>query len=431
MTDLSSKVALVRDGGFFVGLARRLAQDYGKVYYCPHYRQNNPSLHEGIVGDGFGDIVYCSDLWLVKEEVDTFVFPDIGFMGEQQELTSQGRDVWGARAGMRLETNREFFLQTLKALGLDVAPHKIVVGITALREFLKDKEDLFIKLSKWRATWETYHWRSWNQDAHRLDVWAVKFGGVREKIRFLCFDKIDTVLEIGGDTYNVFGEWPETMLHGIEAKDSAYFSAVTKRKNMPEELTLIMDAFSPVLRATNYCAQWSMEVRVAKEGNFFIDATARGGLPSTASFLAAKNTSQIIFHGAKGEMVPIDYGYQFSAECMVKIRGEDGAWDTIVLPEELKSALVLSDCCESDGQPWFPADDKPIEEIGWLRATGNTPTEVAEEMNRLADLLPDGADAAVESLADILREIEAEHEQGIKFTDQPLPDPEIVLEPST
>lgn len=430
MSDLSSKVALVRDGGFFLGVARRLAKDFGRVYYCPHYRQNNPSLHEAIIGNGCGDIVYCDDLWLIKNKVDTWVFPDIGFRGEQKELRDQGRDVWGSHDGMLLEQNREYFVKVLGDLGLDVAPHEIVVGVTALRDFLKDKQDIFIKISKWRATWETYHWRSWEQDSHRLDSWAVKFAGVKEKIRFLCFYKIDTVLEIGGDTYNVRGEWPEQMLHGIECKDAAYFSAVTPRTKMPKELTHIMDAFTPLLQRAGYCCQWSMEVRVAEDGIFFIDATTRGGLPSTASFLAAKNTSEVIYHGAMGHMVQVDYGFKFSAECMVKIHGEDGASDTIVLPEELKEPLVLADCYEVEGQPWFPADDKPIEEIGWLRATGDTPTEVAKEMNRLADMLPDGADAAVESLADILREIEAEQEQGIKFTEQPLPDPEIVLEPS-
>ncbi len=90
--------------------------------------------------------------------------------------------------------------------------------------------------------------------------------------------------------------------------------------------------------------------------------------------------------------------------------------------------MKLSDCCEIDGKIWWPADEKPIDELGWLVAIGDTPTETAKEMNKLADLLPDGVDAAVESLADILREITAEEDSGIHFTDQPLPSPEIVLE---
>ena len=429
MTDLSNKTALVRDNGFFLGMAHRLAKDFGRVFYCPQYRQNNPDYNEGVIGSGFGDIVHCLDPWLVKREVDCFVYPDVGFMGEQLELRSQGYAVWGAAKAMRLETNREFFLEKLAELGLDVPPYQVVVGVTALGQFLKDRKSIYIKLSKWRRTWETYHWRSFKEDGHMLDFWAVKFGGNKEKIRFICFDEIETMLEIGGDTYCIHGEWPDMMGHGLEKKDDALFTAITKKTEMPEELTDIMDAFSPFLGEMAAQTQMSFEVRVSPEGNYFIDATTRGGLPSTATFLKAKNVSEIVLAGAHGEMVQIDYGFKFSAECIVRIKSAEGVWGTIVLEDELKDALMLCDCCESDGQPWFPTDEKEIEEIGWLRSTGDTPTEAAEEMNRLADLLPDGADAAVESLAAIIREVDEAKSAGIPFTEQKMPDPEIVLAP--
>jgi 1-acyl-sn-glycerol-3-phosphate acyltransferase len=184
----------------------------------------------------------------------------------------------------------------------------------------------------------------------------------------------------------------------------------------PVAVTPYLDAYraDPVkaVEALTDAIQWSMEVRVSDEGNFFIDATVRGGLPSTASLMKAKNFCQIIYHGAHGEMVEPEYGYKFSAECMVKITGADGAWNTVVLEPEIQDALMLADCCEVDEQPWFPADDKAVEEVGWLCATGDTPTEVAKEMNRLADLLPDGADASVEALASIIREISEEEERA-------------------
>lgn len=428
--DLSGKTALVRDGGSFIGVARRLAKDFGRVYYAPDHRQNNPDFNECIIGDGCGEIVHCSDMWLVKDQVDVFIFPDIGYMGEQLELRSQGFPVWGAGKSMRLETNREFFLHKLKDLGLDVPPHEIVVGVDGLRSFLKEREDIWIKLSKFRKSWETYHWRSWKEDSHMLDVWAVRFGGAKNLMRFICCYKIETTLEIGGDTINVLGRWPDVMLHGLEAKDEAYLSVVTKRSEMPKELTDIMQAFTPFMQSSGAATQWSMEVRVAEDGNFFTDATLRGGLPSTASLMKAKNVSQIFYHGAHGDLVEPEYGFKFSAECMVKIKGCDGAWSTVVLEPELRDAIMMADCCEIDEQEWFPADDKAVEEIGWLRSTGDTPTEVAKEMNRLADLLPDGADASVEALASIIREIEQEAEAGIKFTDQKMPLPEVVLDPS-
>jgi hypothetical protein len=86
--------------------------------------------------------------------------------------------------------------------------------------------------------------------------------------------------------------------------------------------------------------------------------------------------------------------------------------------------------CEVDGQPWFPPAEGNAEGLGWLVATGDTPIETAERMNELADMLPDGADASVEALADIIREVEEMESQGVHFTSAPMPDPEIVLEDS-
>ena len=432
--DLSAKVFCVCDHGFFLPVARRIAQTGAKVYFHNlAWLKAYPTLNEGILGDGFpeGDIELCLDFWPIKKQIDCFVFPDLGHAGLQQELRSQGFNVWGAGAGMALEQDREFFLAQLKKLGLDVPPHETIVGITALRKYLWDKEDIWIKMSTWRGSWETKHWRNRRVDGHRLHLWAVKFGGIREKVIFLCFPKIDTKLEIGADTYCIDGQWPELMLHGIEKKDEAYFSAVTKRSEMPEELTHIMDAFSPFLGSVAYRNQWSMEARVTEDKVYFLDATTRGGLPSTASQLCnMTNFPEVVYHGSKGEFVEAEYEKAFTAECMVKIHGDPGCWETVDLPPELKDWLMLSDCCEVDGMPWFPSDDDAISEIGWLCATGDTPTECARRMNELADALPDGADAAVESLADIIREVEAEEEQGIKFTEQPMPDPEVVLEPS-
>jgi len=413
--------------GLFVGLAQRLAESGARVLYStPIDRYDR--INEAIVGSGFDDFEWVEELWDFKKDIDCWVFPDIRHSGFQNELRSQGLPVWGSQMGMELEQSRGFFLRKLKELGLDVPPHTVVVGVSNLAAFLKDKKDVWIKVSKWRGTWETCHWRSWDEDAHNLDLWSVKWGAIKESVKFICFAKIETELEIGADTYCVDGQWPSNILHGIEKKDSAYFSAVTPREKMPEELLPIMDAFSPFLKEVGYRNQWSMEVRVKPPKNYFIDATTRGGLPSTASFLAAKNVDEVIYHGARGEFVDIDYGFKFSAECMVNMKGSEHAWGTAVLPPEVRKNLLFQQCCDEDGQLWYPPLHTEGNTIGWLRSTGDSPKEVLVNMNKLADALPDGLNAQVEDLAAVIREIEAEGEQGIKFTDAKMPDPAIVLE---
>lgn len=435
MKEISDITACVIDtSGYFIALARRLAEpgSFGKVHYHnPNWQKGAPLLNEAVVGAGFAELTWCEDFWPIKNKIDLFIFPDLNRAGTQLELRSQGFPVWGAADAMDLETRRGLFLEKLLELGLDVPKYQKVIGITALRDHLRDKEDIYIKVSKWRGTWETKHWRSWRQDAHKLDFWAVKLGGMRERMAFYCFPKIETKLEIGGDTYSILGQWPDRMLHGIEKKDSAYFAAVTARKDMPEELTRPMDAFSDFLRENGAVTQWSMEVRVRDDLAVFLDPTLRGGLPSTPSqLLSLRNLPEIIYRGAQGELVQPDYEFEFTAEAMVRMKGDIGSWETIIVPEELRPYLKLAECCEIDGQIWFPADEVPVDEIGWLVAGGHTPTETAKRMNELADMLPDGVEADVEGLADVIREVEAEHQDGIKFTDQPMPSPEVVLEES-
>lgn len=432
MTDLSSTTFCVFDHeGLFIPLARCLARSGAKVFYhTPQERRD--SVFEAVMGDGMKpELDVVDNIWDVKSKVDTFVFPDVRHMGEQLELRAQGFPVWGAGRGMNLELDRQFFLRTLAELNLDVPPHEIVLGVTALRQYLADKEDIYIKVSKWRGSWETKHWKNQETSGYLLDAWAAKFGGIKDRITFLCFSKIETKLEIGCDTFNIDGRWPRLMLHGIEKKNKAYFSAVTPFNRMPSELTNIMAAFSPVLASAGYRCQWSMEARVTEREVYFIDATTRGGLPSTGSqILAMRNLPQVIHHGARGEVVEPEYDALFTAECMVTLsKDEDSDWLTDVFKPELKPHLMASLCCEVGGQLWWPPYDLRGENIGWLVAKGNTPTETAREMNRLADLLPDGCDAAVESLADIIREVEVEKEEGIPFTEMPMPEPEVVLEP--
>jgi len=425
--NLSGKTFGVMDHyGLFVGIARRLAKSGARVIYSTPIDRRD-SINEAIIGDGMPEIECTDDLWPFKKQIDCFVFPDIRHQGMQAELRSQGYPVWGSQGGMILEQNRQFFHAKLGELGLDVPKFTEVVGLDNLAAFLKDRKDIWLKVSKWRGSWETTHWRSWDEDWMLMDGWRVKFAGIKDHLKFLCFDKIETDLEIGADTYCIDGVWPSQMLHGIERKNKAYFGAVTNYSDMPKQLTTVMEAISPMMKEFGYRNQWSMENRVKGNENYFIDATCRGGLPSTASFLTARNIGSVILGGAQGDMVEVDYGFKFSAECAVEIEDSADSWGMVKLAPEIKESLLAQQCCESNGLLWFPPTGVTSGHIGWLRTTGDTPTEAFKKMNELADELPDGVEARVEALADVIKEIESEQEQGIWFTDLPIPEQQIVL----
>lgn len=416
------------DHGLGLPLAERVARDAKRVLYWSPWEEGFSTINKAIIGDGLDRVERISDFWKVKDDVDVWVFPDIQHSGLQIELASQGHAVWGARDGDALELNREFFLHTLVESGLDTPNWKVCVGITSLRTYLYEKKDQYVKISKYRGSMETFHWRSWKEDENLLDVLAVRFGGVREQIRFLVFENIETDLEIGGDTYCVNGQWPSLMLHGIEWKDKGYFGAVTSDDEMPEQLRQVHEAFGPVLHSFGSKTFWSSEVRVVGDQFFFTDPTTRIGLPSSASQMELwGNISEIIAAGAEGELVdPVPEG-KFSVECILKAKRERGAWACVEVPKDIQQWCKLSCCCEVDGKVCWPPDESGGEEVGWLVAIGDTPKDTLATMKGYVDLLPDGLIADISSIADIIKEIKSEEDEGIEFTDKPMPGPKEVV----
>lgn len=425
MKPISEVCALVFGHGLELPIAERLARDCKRVLWFSEWQEGFSTVNKWVIGYGLENLQRCNDIWQVKNEVDLFVFPDIQHSGLQLELESQGFPVWGSRRGDSLETDREKFLDTLKRVGLEVPPHQVCVGITELRKHLKERENAYVKISKFRGSLETHHWRSWRLDENWLDLIAVRFGAVRDLVRFLVFDNIEADVEIGCDTFCVDGVWPELALHGVECKDSGYLSAVTPRGELPEIAQQVLEAFGPELAKYRYRNEFSIECR----DSFFIDVTCRLGLPSTGSQLELwKNFSEIVWHGAHGELVQPKPLGQHSAELIVKAKSDDALWATVEIPEELKQWLKLADCCEVDGIRSWPREGADDQSVGWLVAIGDTPQDVLETIKGYVEMLPEGLSCDLAPLADVIKQIEAEEEEGIEFTKREMPEAAQVVE---
>jgi hypothetical protein len=430
LKDISRCTCLCFDHGLFTTLAERLARDFGRVLYHSPFEEGFSTLNKAIIGYGLENVERCNDIWAVKDEVDVWCFPDIEHAGLQLELESQGRAVWGSRKGDSLELFREKFHKTLERVGLDVPKYHTCHGLTELRSFLKDHEGPFyIKISRWRGSFETQKFRSWKLDEGLLDQWAVKFGPAKEIVPFMVFDPIDTNLEIGGDTFSIDGQWPDEMLHGDECKDRAYLSSVTKRQDMPPQIQDVLNAFGPELAKYRYRNFWSMEVRVKDDHAFFGDATCRAPMPATPSQLEnISNLSEVIYAGAHGDLIQPEFEKAFTCEVLVSQKGDRHAWGLAEVPKELKRWLKLPNSCEIDGLRCFPPDDNHGEAIGWLVAIGDTVEGCIDTMKEQIDLLPDGMSADIDPLAELLEVVSEGEEEGIPFSPDPVPPPEMVVQ---
>ncbi len=425
--------AFVDHEGLYFALAERLARDYGRVLYCDGGEEGMDTINRAIIGDSFPEndrLERVDDILLRKEEVDLWVFPDSKTAGLQLMLEEAGKAVWGSRRANYIEHSREAFVEILGKLGLEVPKFERLVGVDNLRAYLKDKKDQIIKVSKYRGTMETKKWRSWDEDEAWLDCLTVKLGGVKNIWPFLVFESIDTPLELGGDTYNVRGQFPSHMMDGYEYKDKGYFGAFKAVTDMPEQTQAVMAKFAPILQHYGFINFWSMEIRVKDDHFHFIDPTPRGPLPGSATQMEIySNLPTIIAAGAEGELVQPEPAALYSVECVLTLANKSPQMASVRIPDELQQWVKLGGTCKIDGRNWFPElHNDHGDEIGWMVAIGDSPKDVIEKMLGYKELLPDGVSAHTESLVDLLREIHTAEEEGIEFSPMKLPEPSFVVE---
>lgn len=428
MKKASEVVACVADFGLYVPLGRRLAREFSKVYYFSPWESAGPKLKNDVIGGGYPEIQRTESIWEVKDECDLFVFPDIGYVAEQRELISQGKAVWGCGDAADLESNRGLFLKSLKEAGLSVPYFEAIRGVSNLKIYLRDKEDKYIKVSTWRGDFETFHWNSLLENETGLDSLAVEWGPFKESVVFYVFDPVKTEIEDGMDAWRINGQWPKTVLRGMENKDKSYLATFQKFDELPEAVRAVNEAFGTVLDKFGFAGKFSTEIRIKPDGEFFfIDPTPRfGSPPSQMECELIDNLGDIIWHGANGKMMEAEIAAQFGAQAVINLDRSD--WAVIKLPEEIDRWAKFSYSCKQGGCVCIPPDEGGPTQIGWLVGIGDSIKEAIESLQEHAEQLPDGIEAEITSLAETLRKINDDEKGELEFTDDPVPPPSVVLE---
>jgi hypothetical protein len=428
MKHFSEVTACVVDFGIFIHVARRLAKDFAKVYYCTPWESAFPKIAHAVVGDGYPDIQWVESLWDVHDKVDLFVFPDIGLSSLQEHLERDGHAVWGSRQADGLEARRGLFLKELKNTGLEVPQFQEVMGLSNLRVLLKDKTDKYIKVSTYRGDFETFHFRSMDQDQGTLDHWATVLGPIQEHLKFFVFEPIESQIEDGCDTWCIDGVWPERVMHAMECKDKSLLATFCKFSELPDPVRMVNEKMGPVLKKYGYRGFFSSEVRITEDGKgFFIDPTCRAASPvSQLQSEMIGNLGEVVWSGANGLCLSPEPTAQFGVQSIFKVCRDQ--WEVLEIPGEIQEHVKVSFSCLVDGKICVPPDPDGVEEIGWLTATGNSIQEAIDNLKEYQEQMPDGVCVQTDSLADLLKEAKVSQEAGFPLTTKEIPEPSVVLE---
>jgi hypothetical protein len=429
MKETADVVACVVDFSMFMPVAQALSKYFKKVYYSTPVEKGFQEVGDFVFGDGIEGIERLDDYLApsVFDKIDLFVFPYILYSGLQEHLESCGKAVWGARRADELETMKGKFYKVLKSVDLPVPPHEEIVGMTNLRLYLKEHEDVFVKISRYRGTMDTWKHETYTKSLSYLDLLAVKLGPFQEEITFYVLQNIDTPIEGGIDTYNIDGQWPDQAVLGYEKKNECYLATVKPMDQMPEPFRIVNEAFGPVLAAYNYRQFFSTEVRVQGKKSFFIDPTCRTASPAGEEMLDLfGNLGDIVWRGAHGELVQPEITAPFAGEAYLHWTGEKQEWKCLRVPEGLPAEVKLYGCAQVDGTYWWPPDEEEV--IGCVVATKDSALEVIESIKETVAALDGAVRADVFSFSDLLNEIEKGEDHGIEFTEEEMPEPSIVLE---
>lgn len=429
--DISEITAIVVDYGYFANLAEKLSTHYEKVFYYTPIETEFREIGNCILGDGIDNVERLDDFLDPEKlkQIDLFVFPDTGMAPLQKHLKELGKIVWGSMGASSMEYSRTKFVEILDEVGLPVAPSNVLRGITDLSNHLKKVGNKWVKINNFRANMETWHHFDFAHSQRKLESLSLAFGGAKERVKFLVQDHIETEIETGYDGWCVDGEFPSVGFCGYENKNQAYLAALTDYDNLPDVVKQVNSAFAPLLKATGYRNFFSTEIRIKDGVPYFIDPTLRAaGLALEQQQESLLNIGEIIWKGAQGELIKPKYSHKFAVEATVHYTGEMDAWKTLNVPESVRRWFKADHYCIIDGNHHYPLNTKS-DECGVMIGLGNSVDESVNHLKENMDAMKnEPVSINLEAVAQLIHKATQGKSEGVKFSDEPLPDPSIVVD---
>jgi hypothetical protein len=413
--NLSTKRVLVYDGGgLFVSLALRLAQlgKFKSVDYMREWQDGFCNGSERVVGSGLEEfgVGRLKYFWRNPEgdepfrQYDLIIFPDVWQPDLQEYLRSLGIRVWGSGFKSRLEQARWETKELIGKIGLKTNESELIHGMTALREYLKNHENVFVKISSFRGMSETFPSKSYDLVKSKLDTLESSFGPIMELTHFIVEADIPNAKEVGYDGYCIDGEFPDKSFYGYEIKNKAYFGKLVDYDELPGEVKEANTKLS--YHMDGYRQFWSTELR----NGFVIDITARHASPAGETFCQAfDNLSEILWYGAGGVLVHARSSSKFVAQIILCSEWAESHPLAIKFPDKIRPFVKIYNHCRVGGIDYCIPDETRAKEIASVVGLGNTVEEACKAAKEMAKQVEGfGLHAECEALDEAVKLMEDE-----------------------
>jgi predicted RNase H-like HicB family nuclease len=422
MKKASDVTALVVDkGGLFVAWARKLGEVYKKVYYYVPNDCAAEKMEKSFMGYGYPEIEVVQDIFGNHyDECDMVGFPDVGMGKLQLRCEADGKAVWGSRMAGDLEIEREGTKELYKELSIAVGPWDSVHGVDELREYLKKHKDVWVKISRFRGSFESFCSSKYADIETEIDDICSGLGILKYLADFVVEESLPNKVELGLDAYTIDGKYPSKLLAGIEIKDCGYAGKFKPWSEFPKCLTDINEKLAPKLKEWGARCDMSTEARIGKDKEAYpIDITMRR--PSPPGELQLEfytNLPEYVWAGANGEMVDPVPAAKFGVQAnILSNNGEHKKEQTVRIDPSVADYVKLHCSCKIRGLDHVLPCDWELGEIGGVVGFGNTLEEAIGMCSEMAEGVTGSTiKINIDSLQKAEEELEKSSKLGLEMT---------------
>jgi hypothetical protein len=370
-------------------------------------------MQAGMIGHGVPNLEVVDDPFRYFNDIDLFIFPDLNYGPFQKYLRQLGKPVWGSGLGEDMEQNRVLMKSIQRKAGLLVGDFEIVIGLDNLREHIDKNPGGYVKISKWRGSFESFKATDLKTVEPLLNKISQELGPFASIVEFVVEAPIDDAIELGMDAYVIDGHHPSRLLAGLEIKDSAYVGVAREWSELPEPLTRVSSALEPSFKRYGYRGAYSTEVRITKDGDpYLIDMTCR--LPSPPNELYQEfytNLAEIVWYGANGHVIDPEFAGKYGAQIRLKSAWAKTEWQPV---DGVTDRVKLINPVVIDGRWYVIPQTCGMTEVGSVIGWGNTLEDAIADARAVAETVSGyGIKADSHALDDAQEEVDKCEEFGL------------------
>jgi hypothetical protein len=382
-------VCVIDTSGNYIKIAIELAKHFKEVLYFVEWREAFPTYQKRVIGLGVPNITRVYEFSSYKKIVDFWYITDLFYGAMASELRDEGKVVFGAGRGEIMEIDRKGFKDLMQSLDMPINPHEEIIGVPALREYLKENPNVYVKLnSEMRGHLETSHCENYDLFKPVLDSLEHALGWDSDTAVFLVEKPIDPAIEYGYDgSFNGLN-YPNKTMFGLEIKDAAFGAMVVDYNKLPKPLRDFNEKLKPILQAYDYRCVVGNEIRQKINGDAYLtDIYCRAPQPPTDLWLYnMTNYGEFAYETAMGIDVKVSFKKKFGVQLIMKSDWAKTEPQAIYYDPKYADQISIKNLAVKDGISYYiPIVGCEMEEIGSVVGIGDTFKDAIKDCKKAAE----------------------------------------------